>query len=63
MLTSVVYLVLTFTTVSSGVAVEKIPQANMNQCLVNLKNYSGTWKGEGDRAKVFGKCITGVVEK
>lgn len=35
---NVVYLVLVFTT-SNGLAVEKIPQANMAQCQVNAKNY------------------------
>lgn len=58
---NVVYLVLVITTGSSGVAVEKIPQANMKQCQINMKayddvNHKSFSSGHTTRAH----CIVGV---
>lgn len=48
---NVVYLVLVF---SSGLGSVSIPQANMNQCQVNVKNYRNIPRVKGTY------CIVGV---
>lgn len=60
---NVVYLVLIITTGSYGVAVEKIPQANMKQCQINLRGIQGhhrTLDRKNFSHAVRGHCVVGV---
>lgn len=51
---NVVYLVLVFASSSGKMTSQSIPQANMKQCQVNQKTYSGEYMVDG------AYCIVGV---
>lgn len=64
---NVVYLVLIMNSESAAITSQSIPQANMQQCLVNKKAYEGkSMKGDiGTSYEIHfrASCVVGVIPK
>ena len=63
---NIIYLIIVFVSVNGNMTSQRIPQMNMQQCQVNVKNYSQkeTNMGEGyNDHKTTAYCIVGRAEK